>query len=124
MRLQPAETLGRNAPLELGHAAEPGQVEIRGDVGQRIQNEIALHYPGMRQAQVRLGSLLAPESEQVEINDTRSPALMLRRAPELALQRAQRLKQGVRVKLRQRAEHRIDEVRLRDRSEGARAIQR
>src|SRR5687767_13659475 len=42
------EALGRDASLERGHSAEPGDVEVRGDIGERIQNPVALHYPGVR----------------------------------------------------------------------------
>ncbi len=47
--LGPGEKCGIHS--RLGYAAKPGQIEIRGDFRQRIQNEVTLHYPGMGQRQ-------------------------------------------------------------------------
>src|SRR6266513_1958562 len=116
MRLQRSQACGRDATGELGHAAEPGQVEIRGDVRQRIQNEVALHYPGMRQYECRLRAPLTRVGQQIEIDDARSPTLTLRRPAEGRLERAQRGEQRRGLELREHAHDRVDEVRLRDRA--------
>ncbi len=47
--------------LERGYPAEPGDVEVGGDVRERIQNPVPLHYPGMGQGQHGIGALLAAE---------------------------------------------------------------
>ena len=96
MRFQQTDALGADAPLELGHAAESRKVQVRGDVRQRIQNEVALHYPGMRQRQVCIGSPLARIRQQIEVEDARAPALALGRPAERALEGAQFLQQVLR----------------------------
>src|ERR1700730_10877281 len=90
MRLQRSQAFGADAGGELGHAAEPGQVEIRGNVRERIQNEVALHYPGMRQCQQRLRALLTRVAKEIEIDDSPSPAHVLCRPAERRLEGAQR----------------------------------
>src|SRR6185312_5552979 len=76
------KALGRNAPLEPSHPAEPGHVEVRGDVRERIQNPVARRYPGMRNRQRGIVAALAPEHEQVEVDNARPPFLVLRRTAE------------------------------------------
>src|SRR6266853_3018776 len=89
MRLQRSQAFGRDSSGEFGHAAQPGQVEIRGNVRQRIQNEVALHYPGMRQCECRLRALLTSVGQQIQIDDSWSPTLALHRPAEARLERAQ-----------------------------------
>src|SRR5882762_5419258 len=113
MRLQRSQAFGGDAAGELGHAAQPGQVEIGGNVRERIQNEVALHYPGMRQCQQRLRALLTRVAKEIEIDDSRSPTLAPCRPAERGLERAQRGEQRRGLQLREHARDRVDEVRLR-----------
>src|SRR3984885_14131738 len=83
------KALRRNASFQLGHTTESGNVEIRGDIRQRIQNEVALHYPGMRQGEPGVGEPLAPIDEHVEIDYAWTPALALLRAAPRGLEGAQ-----------------------------------
>ena len=83
------KALRRNASFELGHAAEPGNVEIRGNICQRIQNEVALHYPGMRESELRVVEPFAPVDEHVEIDNAGAPALALLRPASSGLEGAQ-----------------------------------
>ena len=50
-----------------GDAAEPGQVEVGGNVRERIQNEVARHYPGMRECQAGVRAALAPQREEIKV---------------------------------------------------------
>ena len=59
------QAAGRNTPFELGHPPEPGHIEVRGNICQRIQNEVSLHYTGVRHGEPRLADALAAEHEQV-----------------------------------------------------------
>jgi hypothetical protein len=80
-------SLRRNAPLQLDHATESGDIEVRSDIRQRIQNEVALHYPGMWEGELRIGEALAPINEHIEVDDARAPSLALLRAALRGLDR-------------------------------------
>ncbi len=104
-------------------AARYGQ--FRGHLGQRIQNEIALHYPRMRQAQTLAVQAQLREQQQVEIDPARAPALARRRAPERVLQlRAAAQRTSATGQLREQPGHSVDEIRLRRRPHGLGAVQR
>jgi hypothetical protein len=99
MALKQTQALGGNAPFELFHPAQARELEIGGDLRQRIQNEIALHYPGMRQRQLRLRAVLASISKEIKIDDTGPPALVLRGTAHGRLDGTQLVKQCQRVEL-------------------------
>ncbi len=70
---------GAIAPWSADDSAEPGNIEVGSDVGERIQNPVPLHYPGMRQRQHRIGALRSAEHQQIQIDDARTPALDISR---------------------------------------------
>src|SRR6185437_8177297 len=104
--------------------AEPGYIEIRGDIRQRIQNEVPLHYTGMRQGELRFLAALATEYQDVQIDHARPPALAALRAAEAGLDRPQLHQQLARLEASQQSGDGIDVVRLRTRPHGTRRIQR
>src|SRR5690348_15247245 len=91
LQLEPPDACGRDTSLELGDATESRYLEVRGDIRQRIQNEVALHYPGMREGEIRVGTSFATVDQHVEIDYARAPALALLQtgAPLRSLYRAQ-----------------------------------
>src|SRR5262249_9846641 len=95
---QSTQTLGHDAAPELGHAPKPRYLQIRGDIRERIQNEVALHYPGMREGELGVLAALATEDEDVQIDDPRSPTLVPLGTAEPALERAQLREQRLRCK--------------------------
>ena len=121
---QAFEALGRKASFELGRPAEPGHIEVRGEVAKRIQNEVPLHYPAMREGQAGLLPPLPAKDQEVEVDDTGSPVLVLRGPAERPLQGQQLPEQGAGIELREHPGHRIDEIRLRYGTEGLGAVQR
>jgi hypothetical protein len=50
--LEPVQAVRRETALELGHSTEPRHIQVRGDIRERIQNEVPLHYPRMREHKV------------------------------------------------------------------------
>ncbi len=108
---------------QLGHAAQPGQVEIGGNFRQRIQNEVALHYPGMGKHQRRVRAPLARKTQQIQVDHPRSPAHALRGAAHDRLDGPQFIEQRRGAELGEDAGGGVDEVRLGHRTEGARSIQ-
>ena len=78
----------------------------------------------MRQRERFGGALFAPDHEQVEVDDPRTPALARRLAAEFALESTQRGQQFFRCRLRQQARDGVHERRLHHFTEGPRAIQR
>src|SRR5262249_42407610 len=103
---------------------EPRELEIRGDVRERIQNEVTLRYPGMRQRQLGPAAPFVRVAEEIEIDHPRAPSLMLRRAPEQRLERAQLTEERRGLELGQKARDRIHEVRLGDGPERPRPVER
>jgi hypothetical protein len=71
---------------------QPGTFSSGRHLEQRIQNEVALHYPGVRQREVGTGEPLRAEHQQVEIDAARTPAHARRLAAQRHLERTQRRK--------------------------------
>ena len=120
LQLEPPDACGRDTSLELGDATESRYLEVRGDIRQRIQNEVALHYPGMREGELRIGASLATVYEHVEIDHPRTPALALLQggASLRSLYRTQACKQRRRIELRKQPDHGVDKFGLPHRPEG------
>ena len=121
--LKRPQALGRDGSLELGDAADSGNIEAGGDIGERIQNPVALHYPGMGERQHRIDTRLAAVHENVEIDEARAPALVFFRAAERAFDVFRFLEQRERVELRDEAGGGVDEIALFYRAERFRAVQ-
>jgi hypothetical protein len=109
---QTLEAQGRKASFELGYPAEPGYIEVRSEVAKRIQNEVPLHYPRMREDQARLLPALPASNEEVEIDDTGPPALPLCGSAEGLLEREQLIQQPAGIELCKHSRNCVDEVRL------------
>src|SRR5215472_6798619 len=87
--LEARDPLGCDTSREPGDAPEPGEIEIRGNVRERIQNEVALRYPGVRQHEIGVRAPLTRIGKEIEIDHPRTPALVPDRAAERRLEGAQ-----------------------------------
>jgi len=67
-------------------------MQLRRDVTKRIQNEITLRYPGMRQRQLVGRKPAIPVREQIEIDFSRAPSNPRLGAAELPLDGSERTK--------------------------------
>jgi hypothetical protein len=109
---QALEAQGRKASFELGYPAEPGHIEVRSEVAKRIQNEVPLHYPRMREGEPRLIPALPALNEEVEIDDAGPPALPVRGPAERLLEREQLIQQPAGIELCEHSRYGVDEIGL------------
>jgi hypothetical protein len=94
------QSVRRNEALELGDAAKPGHFEIRGDICQRIQNEVALHYTRMGQREIGRVATFPPVNQEVEVDHSRAPLRVPLGPAERRLDRSQTTQESERIQSR------------------------
>ena len=121
--LKERETVGSRARRQLTDASMPVHEQVRRDIAQRIQDEIALSESVMRDRQIRLLEPGLSMHQQIEIDASGSPTHDGRRTTLRRFGALEHVEQLAWTQGRQQARRRVDELRLILRAERSRAIQ-
>jgi hypothetical protein len=87
--VQTPETRALGAGCKLGNTPAARYLKPGRHLGQRIQNEVTLHYPGMRQRKLRPLEPLGAEYQQIQVDAARPPAHARRLTPQAGFERTQ-----------------------------------